>query len=141
MLRVACALVGVLVLGPAGSADDKKDDKEKSKPSGTWVRESEGFEVKFAFAKPEEMTITVMTGGNGAVVKAKYAVEKDGTIKGTVTDVEEKGEFPAKPQKGFEFSFKFKVDGKKAKLTDFTAENAENAKPIIEGEYDQKKDD
>ena len=31
--------------------------------------------------------------------------------------------------------------GKKAKLEDFQAENAENAKPIVEGEYDQKKDD
>jgi hypothetical protein len=140
MLRVACALFGVLVLGPVASADDKKDDKA-TKPTGTWVREAEGFEVKFAFVKDGEMKITVMTGGNGAIVKAKYSVEKDGTIKGTVTDVEEKGEFPAKPPKGLEFSFKFKVDGKKAKLTDFTAENAENAKPVVEGEYEQKKDD
>jgi len=141
MLRVAFGLVAALVIGSVGLAEDKKDDKEKPKLSGTWVREVEGFEVKFQFPKAEEMKITVMNGANGAVVKCKYTLDKDGVLKGTVTDVEEKGEFPAKPAKGFEFEFKFKVDGKKAKLSDFKGENADGAKPVIEGDYDQKKDD
>ena len=81
------------------------------------------------------------TAGNGAVVKAKYTVDKDGVIKAKVTDVEEKGEFPAKPAVGFEFSFKFKIDGKTAKLTDFDGKDTENAKPVVEGDYEQKKDD
>jgi hypothetical protein len=140
MLRVACALVAVLLVGPVGRGDDKKDDKDKAKLSGTWVREVEGFEVKFQFVKKDELTITVMTGGNGAVVKAKYEVDKDGAVKGTVTEVEEKGEFPAKPPKGLEFKFKFKIDGKKATLSDFEAKDAENAKPVVEGEYQKKED-
>jgi hypothetical protein len=137
MLRVAFGLVAVLLVGPVGLAYDK----DKPKLSGTWVREAEGFEVKFAFAKADELKVTIMSGGNGAVVTAKYAVDKDGAVKATVTEVEEKGEFPAKPPKGLEFSFKFKIDGKKAKLVEFAAENAENAKPVVEGEYTQKKDD
>jgi hypothetical protein len=140
MLRVACGLVAVLVVGSALGADDKKDDKDKPKLSGTWVREVEGFEVKFQFPKADQLKVTVMTGGNGAVVTAKYETDKDGVIKATVTEVEEKGEFPAKPAKGFEFSFKFKIDGKKASLSDFDGKDAENAKPVVEGEY-QKKDD
>jgi hypothetical protein len=141
MKRVAFAVVAVLFVGPVALADGKKEDKDKPKLSGTWAREVEGFEVKFQFVKDEEMKIHVTNGANGCVVKAKYTVDKDGLVKGTVTDVEEKGEFPAKPPKGFEFEFKFKIDGKKAKLSDFKGENADGAKNIIEGDYDQKKDD
>lgn len=140
MLRVALALVAVLWVGSAASADDK----DKTKLSGTWVREAEGVEIKITFpkgGKADEMKISVMNGANGVVVKAKYTVDKDGLVKGTLTDVEEKGDFPGKPPKGLEFSFKVTVDGKKAKVEDFKAENVEGAKAIMEGEYDQKKDD
>lgn len=140
MLRVAFALAAALFVGSVAVADEKKNDKDKPKLSGTWAREVEGFEVKFAFAKADEMKVTVMNGANGAVVKCKYTVDKDGVVKATVTDVEEKGEFPAKPAKGFEFELKFKIEGKKAKVSDFKGENADGAKPIIEGDYDEKKD-
>jgi hypothetical protein len=142
MLRVAFGLVAALLVCSATRADDKV----KSKLAGTWVREAEGFEVKFVFpkekdGKPDEMKIVVANGGNGMTAKVKFSLDKDGVVKGTVTEVEEKGDFPSKPPKGFEFSFKFTVDGKKAKLDEFKAENAEGAKPIIEGDYELKKDD
>ncbi len=120
-------------------AEDKKDEKKAAKLSGVWVREAEGFEMKFAF-KPETMTISAKSGDNGVTVAAKYTVEKDGTIKGTATEVTVKGEFPNPPKKGFEFSFQFAIDGKKAKLTDFKGEEAEGAKAVVEGEYESKPD-
>lgn len=142
MLRFAFAVVAV-GLASLAYADDKKDEKKDEKkvaaPTGTWTRSAEGLEVSFAFKK-ETLTIGVAGGGNGITVKAKYTVEKDGSIKATITDVEEKGDFPNKPAKGLEFTFKFEIDGKKAKLTDFKAEGAEAAKPVVEGDYEAKKD-
>jgi len=144
MQRGAFGLVLVLLAG--GSAVTAEDKAVKSKPTGTWVREAEGFEIKFVFpkdkdAKSDEMKIVLSSGANGVTVKAKFTVDKDGVVKGTVGDVEEKGDFPGKPARGQEFSFKFTVDGKKAKLEDLKTENGDGAKPIIEGEYEQKKDD
>lgn len=130
LLAVALGTLSLLAV-----AEDKKDVKL----SGTWVREAEGFEMKFAF-KPETMTIGAKAGDNGVTVTAKYTVEKDGTVKGTVTDVTVKGEFPNPPKKGFEFSFVFAIDGKKAKLSDFKGEDAEGAKAVVEGEYESKTD-
>ena len=83
MLRFALAVVAV-GLAALAYADDKKDDKKTDEkavaPTGTWTREAEGLEVSFAFKK-ETLTIGVSGGGNGITVKAKYTVEKDGTIR------------------------------------------------------------
>jgi hypothetical protein len=141
MLRIALAgLAMVFALGTVSQADDKKTD-DKAKLKGTWVREAEGLEIKIAFVKADEMTISVTAGDNSVKVINSYKVEKDGTIKGTVKDIEEKGEFPGKPPKGLEFSFKFKIDGKKATLTDFQAGDDEGAKAVVEGEYEAYKAD
>jgi hypothetical protein len=137
MFRVACGLVAVLLVGSYSPAEDEG----KPKLTGTWVREVEGFEIQIEFAKADQVKFTVMSGGNGVVATAKYTTDKDGQVKATITNVEEKGEFPASPPVGLEIQFKFKIDGKKAKLEDFEAENANEAKPIIEGEYEQKKKD
>lgn len=141
MLRIALAgLAVVFALGTVTQADDKKAEG-KSKLKGTWVREAEGLEIKIAFVKADEMTISVTAGDNGLKVTGSYKVEKDGTIKGTIKNVEEKGEFPSKPEKGQEFSFKFKIDGKKASLSDFEAGDDEGAKTVMEGDYEAAKPD
>ncbi|MGL4420327.1 MAG: hypothetical protein ACRCZF_06665 [Gemmataceae bacterium] len=148
-------LAAVLCVGLAGAfvvADDKKPvektekkDEKKADESpliGTWVREAEGIEVRFEFKK-ETAVVFVNAGGNSISCKAKYTVDKENVVKVTITDVEEKGDFPQKPAKGFEFTMKVVVDKdkKKAKMSDFTAEGAEAAKPVIEGEYEAKKSD
>jgi hypothetical protein len=131
------ALTAVAVIAAvAGAADDKKD---AAKLSGTWVREAEGFVLKFEFLKDDKAKIHVNAGENGIVVSATTKVEKDDVIL-TVTKVDEKGEFPAKPKIGAELKIKLKVDGKKATISDFRADDAEQAKPIVEGEYTKKDD-
>jgi hypothetical protein len=56
-----------------------------------------------------------------------------------VTESTEKGNFPPTPKKGFEFSFKWKVEGDKANVSDFKWAGLEEAKDIVEGEYKKKK--
>lgn len=139
MLRFAAAvLVGAVALTAA--ADDKKDDKkDAAKLSGIWVKEAEGFTLKFSFQKDDKAEVAVTAGENGIVISTTVKVEKD-EITLTVTDVKEKGEFPAKPKKGAELKFKLKIDDKKATLSDFKGEDADQAKAIVEGEYTKKDD-
>jgi hypothetical protein len=145
MLTGAAVLVLVVLSG--ASADDKKaDDKDKPALSGTWTRESGGLDMKYEFVSKDMLKISVFGGENGAIVTAKYTVDKDGVVKIKVTEVEEKGNFPGKPPKGVEFSFKWKVKGDTATLDDFMGigddakKIAEAAAPLIEGEYVRKKD-
>jgi hypothetical protein len=85
------------------------------------------------------MKATVLAGDNGFVATAKITTDKDGVVKATVTEVEEKGNFPMKPKVGLEFSFKWKANGDKAELSDLTGDDVEDAKSIVEGEYKKKK--
>lgn len=122
-----------------GSAAPNKDEAPKLK--GIWTRDADGIEVSFHFESAEKCKVTVMAGDNGIVATCKYSVGKDGVISAKITDVKEKGSFPAKPAVGLEFKCKFTIDGKTAKLTDFEAEKAEGAKDVLEGEYKPKKAD
>ena len=67
-------------------------------------------------------------------------MDKDGLLKLTVTDVTVKGDFPEPPKKDQEMTFKFAIDGKKAKLTDFASKDLGHAKAIVEGDYESKAD-
>jgi hypothetical protein len=132
MSRILCCLVAFALVGLA-FAEEKK---ETPKLTGTWVREHDGMEITFTFEE-KTASISVMIGDNGMTASTDYTVDKDGIVKAKVTKVEEKGTFPAKPVKGFEFSMKVKVDGKKAMVSEFKSEH-EGAAAIIEGEYKQK---
>ena len=125
----------VLLCGPAAA-----DDKDKPGLSGTWTREANGLDLKFVFAK-DTLKVSAFAGDNGVTVTCKYTVEKDGTVKATVTKVEEKGSFPSKPPEGLEFSFKWKVKGDTATLDDVKGKELEDAKAVLEGEYQKKKGD
>lgn len=136
MLRLfAGTLVVALAAGPAAA-----DDKDKVTLSGTWTREANGLDLKFAFSK-ETFKFAVFGGENGVTITCKYAVEKDGTVKATVTKVEEKGNFPSKPPDGLEFSFQWKVKDGTASLDDLKGPDLAEAKAIVEGEYAKKKGD
>ncbi|MBX9627338.1 MAG: hypothetical protein K2X82_26280 [Gemmataceae bacterium] len=137
MVRLlAGSLFAVLAVAVSAPADDKKDDKPAL--SGTWTREAGGLDIKFEFAKDKEVVkVTALAGDNGAVVTCKYSVGKDGRVTLKITDVEEKGEFPAKPPVGLELKFKWTVKGDTATLDDL--EGHEEAKPVLEGEYQKKK--
>jgi len=135
MLRfLAAGFALALIVHPAAAQDKKKD-----KPAATaWVREANGIDLKFEFGK-NTVTVTAFHGEDGAIMKCKTKTDKDGVIQATVTDVTEKGSFPPTPKKGFEFSFKWKVDGDTATLSDFKWEGLDEAKAIVEGEYKKKK--
>ena len=137
LLAGGFALTLALAAGPAAPADDKKDDKALS---GVWVREASGLDLKFEFTGKDTLKMTVSAGENAAIVTSKYTV-KDGVVKGKVTDVEEKGNFPGKPPKDFEFSFKWTVKGDTATLDDLKGDNIDDVKPVVEGEYKRKKGD
>lgn len=137
MVRFCFGLLAAAVLGFAATADDKKEDQPIK---GSWTREAEGIEIGFNFKSKDELLVTAMAGENGVTLTCKYEV-KDGKVSAKVTEVKEKGEFPAKPPVGYEFKFKFKVEKEKATLSDYEADNAEAVKPIIEGEYKVKKAD
>lgn len=138
MVRILASLLAVAV-GFSVWAEDKKEEKQQLK--GAWVREAEGIEIEFNFKTKTEMLVVVTAGDNGVTLTCKYTVDKDNKVKATVTDVKEKGEFPAKPPKGYEFSFNFKIDKDTAKASDFQAENADEARAVVEGEYKAKKSD
>jgi hypothetical protein len=135
VLAGVCALALAVTSGAGSRADDKKD----SGPSGTWVREANGLDLKFEFTGKDTLKITVTGGDNAVIVTSKYTVEKDGRVKAKITDVEEKGKFPAKPPKGLEYSFTWKVKGDTATLDNLKGEGLDDAKPVLEGDYKRKK--
>jgi hypothetical protein len=138
----ALALAALTLSFSGGFTDDKKDEKDKKdKPAfaGTWTRESNGLDLKFEFIGKDMLKMSAMVEDNGVIVTTKYTV-KDGVITAKVTDVEVKGEFKNKPPKDLEVKFKWKVKGDTATLDDFEAENLEQAKEVLEGEYAKKKE-
>lgn len=147
MFRPTALAALVLAFAAPAPADDKKDEKKSDKPAltGVWTREAGGIDLKFDFTPDKDkkavLKITAGAGDNGVTVVCKYTVDKDGRVKATVTDVEEKGTFPQKPPKGLEFSFRWKVKADTATLDELTGEGFDEAKPVIEGEYEKKKDE
>ena len=139
MVRLlAGSLLALGVLATAASADDKKEDKEKPTFTGAWTREAGGIDITFEFVKGKKdvLKVLAMAGDNGAVVTCKYEAKGDKvTLK--ITEVEEKGSFPAKPPVGLELKFKWTVKGDTATLDEL--EGHEEAKPVLEGEYTKKK--
>jgi hypothetical protein len=135
-MRFAIGLTAVLLGGFAAAGDTKP-----AKPTGTWVRENEGFEIKIEFAKDDTLMVILTAGDNGLTVTSKYTIDADGRLKATITDVEKKNDFPALPKKGDEFSLRLKVDGDKATVSDFKGhegDDNEGARKMMEGEYKKK---
>jgi hypothetical protein len=110
--------------------------QDKKEP--TWERTASDIVLTFQFGK-DTLKVTAFSGENGTIFSCKTKTDKDGVIKATVTESEEKGNFPPTPKKGFEFSFKWKADGDKATLSEFKWEGLDEAKEIVEGEYKKKK--
>ena len=146
MTRLLTALIAVALFAGFAPlrAEDKKDPKDdKAKPTGIWAKEADGLKLLFDFSKADIVIVTAAVGENALILTSKYKVEKDGLIKATTTKIEVMGEFPVKPKDGYNFEFKIKIDGKKARISDFGAnEEADKGKEVVEGEYEkeEKKD-
>jgi hypothetical protein len=135
MFRLLAGGFALALLVAPATADDKKEEKPAVT---TWLRESSGVDLKLEFGK-DTLKGYVFTGENGFIATGKMKIDKDGVAKVTITEVEEKGSFPNKPKVGLEFSFKWKVKGDTAELSDLKGDGIEDAKAIVEGEYKKKK--
>jgi hypothetical protein len=139
MFRLLSAVAVAALLGGVSLADDKKEDKKAQKLDGVWTKEVEQINLTLDFSKADVLVVTAAIGDNALVITTKTTVEKDGTVKAKMTKSEVKGDFPFKPMDGYEFSFKIKMDGKKATISDYTAnEGEEQGKHAVEGEYAKK---
>lgn len=127
--------LALLVGSGATIAQDKKAPKDKPP---VWERSASGVDLTIEFGK-DTLKMTATRDENGATITCKTTTDKDGTIKATVTDVVEKGSFPPKPAKGFEFSFKWKVKDDTATLSDLKGDGLDDARGVLEGEYQKKK--
>jgi hypothetical protein len=130
--------LAVVLVAAAGSAGQDAKEK-KAGPSGVWTRDVGGVVVKIDFT-PGKGTLraSVAKGDDGCFATCKYEF-KDGVVKGEVTKVEEKGNFPNPPPVGFGFGFKWAATGDTAELSDVTGDFAADARPILEGEYTRVK--
>lgn len=112
--------------------------EDKDKTTTTWEREANGLDLKFEMGK-DTLKLSVFNGDNGFNATCTTKTDKDGVVKVTVKESKEKGNFPQTPKAGFEFSFKWKVNGDKAELSDLKGEGLDDAKGLVEGEYKKKK--
>ena len=142
MTRFFTTLVALTALTlVTARADDSVDDKKPAQPiAGTWAKDVDGAELVFHFKSKDQLTLKATVGVNAVTVTCKYAVEK-GVVSAVVTDVKEEGDFPAKPAKGYKMKFAFKVAKDTATLSDFEADNKDEVKGVVEGEYKAKKAD
>ena len=142
MTRLLTTLVALTALiSSLASATTPAEDKKGDHPiKGVWVKDADGVELSFNFKTKDELILKAKAGGNGMTATCKYTVEK-GVVSAEVAEVKEEGEFPAKPPKGYKMKFAFKVEKDAAKLSDFDAENKDEVKAIVEGDYKVKKAD
>ena len=140
MTRLLTA-AAVAVLGLTAVADDDKPKKDEVPFKGAWAKENDGFVIAFTFKTKTEGECKVEAGGAGLTLTLKYEL-KDDKVTAEVTKVEEKGDFPAKVPVGYKMKFTMKKAGDDAvKISDYEADNADEARQIVEGEYKKKKAD
>ena len=120
------------------------EDKTKAdgkKPTGTWARKAEGFELKFTFKKENVFVFSMSNGSDGCVMETKCTFEKDNVVKCEVTKFEKMGNFGAEKEVGYKFTFKFEVSDKKATVSKLDGKDIDDAaKSVVEGEYEKSSD-
>jgi hypothetical protein len=132
------ALFGLVSFTPA---DDKKEDKKEAKkdapPKGKYVKSANGLELSWEFKKDDVLVFKMGDGTNGCTLEAKVKYEKDGLVKCKTESFSKEGNFPVDKEKGYEFSFKYKLDGKKVVISDLEgADINDEAAQIVGGDYE-----
>lgn len=136
-MRLLTAIAVAAFAAAAGAADEKP-----AAPSGTWTKTTDGFELKYAFPKDGVVKFVMTNGTAGCKMESKYEIDKDGVIKCELVKFEKIGDFPFEKEKGYKHSMKLVVKGKKAALSDLTGDGInDEAKKLVEGEYEKAKDD
>lgn len=106
---------------------------ERPKLEGVFVREVGDTKVQFTF-KPAGLLKVTLTDANGQSVEvtSEYTLARDhATVYGVVT--EKQGE--QGPEIGTPFSFKVSMKPKELAISDLHGPDTDNARPIIEGDY------
>jgi hypothetical protein len=140
-LKYGVVLVcGVLALASlAAMADEKKNDKPAL--SGTWGKKDGELRIEFA----DKGVMKVVPHSDSAVltIVCDYTIEKEELVKAKVTALEGKEEATKKVQEhlpvGFQFTFKWKVNGAAARLDDIMGDDVAMLKSHLEGDFEQKK--
>ena len=140
MLRLLPA-VAVALLGLTAPAADDKPKTDDVPFKGAWEKEADGMTISFTFKTKTEGKCEVKAGGAGLTLTLKYEL-KDGKVSAEVTEVKEEGDFPAKVPKGYKMKFTLKKgEADTVKISDYEADNADEARGVVEGEYKKKKAD
>ncbi len=133
-----------LAHGRADAADKKEEkvkDKKKVSLSGAWQRKD--ADVKLDFGKKGVLKIYPHGEKEEIVLSCEYSVGKDGRVKAKVTGLEAKKEVKEKLEEhvpvGTAFSFRWKVKGAAATLSDLKGDKADHLKSHLEGDYTEKK--
>jgi len=123
---------------PSVAASDEKNDKDKPTLTGIWVRKEGDFSFQFDFTDKGTLKITFMHGDKGGTITCEYSSDKDGLVKGKITQVEGVEQLKEKLPVGSEFKFKWKIKEKAALLDDVESEKAPIMKHL-EGQFEEKK--
>lgn len=136
----------LLGLGPvptrAKAPDDKKDDKDKPAPSGTWVKKD--GELKIEFADKGVMHVAPHGDAKVILIVCQYTSEKDGRVKAKIAGFEGQDEAKKavmeKLPVGTEFGFKWEAKADSATLEDVKGDKdkAELLKAHLEAEFTKK---
>jgi hypothetical protein len=142
-------LVALFGLLSFSVAEDKKTDKQEEKkekadghPKGKFVKSVNNLEISWEFKKDDILVFRMADGNNGCTLEAKVKYEKDGLVKCKTESFSKEGNFPIEKEKGYEFRFKYKLDGKKVIISDLEgADIDDNARETVGGEYEEKASD
>ncbi len=119
------------------TADDK-NEKDKPVVTGVWQRKDGDFEFNLDFSEKSILKISLQHGDKGGIVTCECTPEKNGMVKGKITQVEGSDHIKEKLPVGAEFKFKWTFKEKTAALDDLESEKAPIMKHL-EGTFEKKK--
>jgi hypothetical protein len=130
------SVIALLGLFSVSFAEDKKE-KAEARPKGKFTKSANNLEISFEFKKDDVIVFTMGDGNNGCTLEAKATFEKDGKVKCKTEKFETQGNFPVQKEKGYVFSFKYKIDGKKIVISDLEGDDInDEAREIVGGDYE-----
>jgi len=116
------------------------EEPKTKAPTGAFTRKAGDFELTFTFQKEMKLNFLMKNqGGDGMKFESTYTLDKEGKLELTIVKAEKIGEFQDVPEKGTKYSFKIAMKEKKLFLSELKGEHTENAKDLVEGEYEPSK--
>ena len=110
------------------------------KPVGTFTKKEGDISITFAI-KADGMIVTIKGEGDRKIeTTADYGLSKDGVLFGRISKIKKEG-VEGGPEEGDLFSLRYKVEKDKLVISDLMgAKISDEAKKLIEGDYEKQKD-